>query len=1397
MDPEDFYVDPSTDLTRSGMAIEEWLKEDEKNKLLEPEPEVEAEAPQDGGVSTETQTEQPQEKPKAEQPYYQEKGKNTPQSALLANHEGYERLRLDLPFDPNELNPDHPNYQELYGNAPSFSLYGAWSRTPWGMWGIGPKPKDKMSIYAERKHAFVAGSGTADAGVWGTETRNAIKGAAIDVVDGILTFPETTYRIATYDGKKDRWTSLLDGDFRESLRFNPKKMLGIEDPWVGTSVGNAGRIIGGFSVGGAGSASALTRISKVGQLSKLPVAGKAIASFSKFYTGLNNTGKVMIAEGLYMSTSNYRLDENAFNAVIDVGSAMHPSIGEGMRIVGGDTLAVNDLDHPAVKQFKNVFESMALVHVFGKLLGAAGPRPKKPNLLLEAYVNKPGISPTTDEILRIGSNLGDQADEMARAQLDFEAKQYKAPSIDGEVPKSRFRADKNRPVASSLQGAHVSTNKPGKVYQQLNTLDELPDGFGSTDSVMTARQAEIGAEVSGYAPQFLREQAKQLLGEPYIQGLLADLRRNKLSFEEVFEPAFRRFQEVVGRDAGGVDLEEFWEPILADFREAPFQTGKGISTENFKAWSMENVIAADMVNGALFKQLRDAAMAAREIDGVSDIFATDGVMKSIADRLVFGLTNVKRSRYLISSEFSKLRGRGGVMTKQAAVAAAERTAQLHDETVDGVRLMMQMLRNSDSDELAQGVLEVFSMSNKIRNWKDFDAWMRQKIRGGDFGDSTKQGALMKELGGVMVNSILSGPKTPLRAIMGTTANAYLNEVSGLLGAALRTPFTGDIHSLRASAASTHAMFDLIPDAMKVFRTKLNSYMSGDIATIKNRFSNYTTNDENWSLFKSWTELRGNDGDKAAFYIADTARELNSNSFLTWSSRVMGATDDTFRWLLSKARSRRKALLEVMAEGGDDVKITPEMLKKAEDIQYKKLLDSEGNLDISKDSFLESQLKEVTLTTELKGFSKGLEQLMNSYPLTKPFFLFARTGINGLRMSVKNLPLVGTLLEESRAILNTTPKMLKEGGLLKYGIETAEDLAAAKNLILGRQAIGTAVVYASAQKYMSGGLTGNGPADQTMKKLWIDSGWKPRSIKVGDVWVSYDSFEPFNLVLANIADVGDNMQLMGPQFSEDRLGLVVAALGKGATSKTYMQGIGQLFDLLGGEAGFHSTKIVANLANNTVPLAGLRNEIGKVFTPYMRELGSDFSDHIRNRNLITENIATDQLPIKYDMLNGEPIKDWNFMTRAFNAVSPVQLNLDQGPGRKLLFQSGYDLRVAAYSAPDGTNLRDSPKVRSLYQQAIGKQNLEAQLNELAARPDVQASIEQMNKDKREGKFELDPMKAYHHNKLIKRLMRQARLRAWASIKDNSDVKELTGEHRQHKIDTYKKLQETRNLINIPK
>ena len=123
------------------------------------------------------------------------------------------------------------------------------------------------------------------------------------------------------------------------------------------------------------------------------------------------------------------------------------------------------------------------------------------------------------------------------------------------------------------------------------------------------------------------------------------------------------------------------------------------------------------------------------------------------------------------------------------------------------------------------------------------------------------------------------------------------------------------------------------------------------------------------------------------------------------------------------------------------------------------------------------------------------------------------------------------------------------------------------------------------------------------------------------------------------------------------------------------------------------KMGASLINNQVPLSSLRNELGKVLNPYMKELNAGFGDSIRNRNQITEGLTSDPLPVKYDFLTGQPINNWSFPTRIFNAVSPVQFNLDYSPGKTLLFNSGYDLRASAYSTPTGVSLKDAPEVRS--------------------------------------------------------------------------------------------------------
>ena len=160
-------------------------------------------------------------------------------------------------------------------------------------------------------------------------------------------------------------------------------------------------------------------------------------------------------------------------------------------------------------------------------------------------------------------------------------------------------------------------------------------------------------------------------------------------------------------------------------------------------------------------------------------------------------------------------------------------------------------------------------------------------------------------------------------------------------------------------------------------------------------------------------------------------------------------------------------------------------------------------------------------------------------------------------------------------------------------------------------------------------------------------------------------------------------------------------------------------------------------NNSVPLSGLRNEIGKVLTPYTRELGSDIGSAIRNRNLLTESIASDPLPIKYDILTGKPIKDHDFVTRMFNAVSPVNLNLDYSEGREMLFNSGYDMRTSTYYAPDGTDLSDSPKVRSMFQKAIGDQNLLAKFDAMAKEESIAVSMAEMNWHRKNGMRDVEP------------------------------------------------------------
>ena len=77
-------------------------------------------------------------------------------------------------------------------------------------------------------------------------------------------------------------------------------------------------------------------------------------------------------------------------------------------------------------------------------------------------------------------------------------------------------------------------------------------------------------------------------------------------------------------------------------------------------------------------------------------------------------------------------------------------------------------------------------------------------------------ALVRELQGDD-SSILSGPKTPARAIIGTATHTFLRPLAMTIGAFLQLPFTKNTRQIRAGLASMNAMMEAIPESFELFR----------------------------------------------------------------------------------------------------------------------------------------------------------------------------------------------------------------------------------------------------------------------------------------------------------------------------------------------------------------------------------------------------------------------------------------------------------------------------------------------------------------------------------------------------------------------------------------------------
>lgn len=155
--------------------------------------------------------------------------------------------------------------------------------------------------------------------------------------------------------------------------------------------------------------------------------------------------------------------------------------------------------------------------------------------------------------------------------------------------------------------------------------------------------------------------------------------------------------------------------------------------------------------------------------------------------------------------------------------------------------------------------------------------------------------------------------------------------------------------------------------------------------------------------------------------------------------------------------------------------------------------------------------------------------------------FVKASVNIFRYVWQGTPLLNIANRQAREIM-------KQGG-------------EAAAVLHSRSALAATVYGTSLYMATSGNLTGRGPTDPELRKLWLRD-HQPYSVRVGDQWLSYRRSDPLSTPLGLIADLNTMISEGFVDDGEDVAYAIVAAITQNLGSKTYLQGITQFAEAFG-------------------------------------------------------------------------------------------------------------------------------------------------------------------------------------------------------------------------------------------
>lgn len=402
-----------------------------------------------------------------------------------------------------------------------------------------------------------------------------------------------------------------------------------------------------------------------------------------------------------------------------------------------------------------------------------------------------------------------------------------------------------------------------------------------------------------------------------------------------------------------------------------------------------------------------------------------------------------------------------------------------------------------------------------------------------------------------INALLSGPGTQEVNMISNVLNTLLIPTEQMLGGIA----TLNVRAVEHGARTFIGIFGGLVDALK------SAAKAG------------------------WDDASILDPMNTKFDVQDVQPKTVIGKLVNMPSRFLLTADEFFKQAAYRGRVVADAAFEARQKGkaGD---------KKFIDTYIANAYDSTGAAKYG-EALLQAQRS--TFTEKLDGkLSLLLQQAAISNPMVRFVIPFVRTPLNILSVGFQHLPAVGLMSKRFR-----------------------DDLAAGgprRAQAVGKQVLGTALVTMTAVAVAQGRITGSGPKDPRVRKVWLQTN-KPYSIRTKNAdgtveFTPYQRYDPYSTPIAITADLYELLaETTDPDQKrelEDLATGLVLAVAENTVNKTFTKGLADALSIII-EPERKGSKALESFAGSFVPNVFYQMNTDQAF----REI-RDYTDAVNSR-----------------------------------------------------------------------------------------------------------------------------------------------------------------------------------------